>query len=177
MIHPLLTKEEEEKLISRFWSRTNKAGPNECWEWNGYTNAPKDGTGGYGFIKIGVRSPKAPMQYRAHRLSWAIHYGSMPPKPLYVCHTCDNKKCVNINHLWAGLHKHNLEDAARKGKMWIKGPMKKEARIRKRKLIRELWANPEYREKTTQAVRAGKLRKKEERLRSQMSLLDQSNKP
>jgi hypothetical protein len=129
MIHPLLTKEEEEKLISRFWSRTNKAGPNECWEWNGYLRS-KDKS--YGSITINTWGSKGPKHFSSHRLSWAIHYGSMPPKPLYVCHTCDNKKCVNINHLWAGLNKHNLEDAARKGKMWIKGPrgpLKKEVRI------------------------------------------------
>ena len=115
MFHPLLTLEEEQKLVERFWERTNKAGPNECWEWKGHIKHGK----GYGYIRIRPSNKEAPIHYSAHRLSWYIQYGAQPPKPLVVCHSCDNKKCVNIKHLWTGLIRHNTEDAFRKGaKIW-----------------------------------------------------------
>lgn len=95
----------------RFWSRVSKLAEGECWEWVGAVNNQ-----GYGvlFVANGNRHRNA-MQY-AHRLSFEMHNGSITDR-LFVCHRCDNRKCVNPSHLFLGTQVDNMQDCSRKGRV------------------------------------------------------------
>ena len=82
----------------RFWEKTEKRGPYECWPWKGHFD--KDG---YGLLDVG-RSCKG-----AHRVAWELVRGPIPPK-MYVCHHCDNPPCVNPKHLYIGSGSDNMRD-------------------------------------------------------------------
>ena len=49
----------------------------------------------------------------AHRVAWEEVHGPIPDG-LVVRHKCDNRACINVDHLELGTHKDNRHDAARR---------------------------------------------------------------
>lgn len=93
---------DEAKQI--FWDMVIKQ-DSGCWEWTGRTT-PR----GYGTIFIDGKG------YLTHRVAWTITNGFIP-KGLYICHHCDNRKCINPDHLFLGTQKDNIQDCILKGRL------------------------------------------------------------
>lgn len=91
-----------EKLKARLLARVKKT--ETCWNWTG-ARMPrsKHGRGGYGAIGVGTRV------VTTHRLAFELFFGPIP-KGTMVLHRCDNRICVNPEHLYLGSAKRNTRD-------------------------------------------------------------------
>lgn len=77
--------------------KNNSSQGGECIEWTGKTAL------GYGYFMA------YKTRWSAHRASYLVTNEKIP-KGLYICHKCNNRKCININHLYAGTPKQNSQD-------------------------------------------------------------------
>lgn len=79
--------------------------PEGCHIWKG---AIFDDTG-YGRINVDGKSEPA------HRIAYIIDHGNIP-EGKFILHRCDNRLCVNSDHLFLGTHEDNMHDMVRKGR-------------------------------------------------------------
>jgi hypothetical protein len=100
----------KEPLVGSLEERFNKSykinKETGCWDWT--RSLFKQG-----YAKIETNEKEKRVCLRAHRLSYSIYKGDIP-KGMLVCHSCDNVKCVNPEHLWLGSHLDNINDCINK---------------------------------------------------------------
>jgi hypothetical protein len=97
-------KTKRQSDLDKFHSSYTINTTSNCWEWNemhGNRYPPFWSTE----ISKGVGG---------HRYSYEIHKGD--PTGFFVCHECDNPRCVNPAHLFLGTHQDNVDDMVSKGR-------------------------------------------------------------
>lgn len=90
-------------------SRADIQDQDSCWNWIGTVGS--HGYGAFSFLNT---------HYTSHRASYIAHHGDIADHPGahggVVMHSCDNRLCINPNHLSVGSQAQNLLDAKLKGR-------------------------------------------------------------
>ena len=81
--------------LQRFWNNVKKT--DNCWVWIAGKNS-------YGYGQISVNGK----MYSTHRVSYTLFNGKIPDG-LELDHLCQNKSCVNPEHLEAVTHHENMK--------------------------------------------------------------------
>lgn len=109
--------------LNNFWVNVEMIPFHTCWEWIGGVNKHT----GYGQLTY---KSKAKL---AHRLSYELHKGSIPEKQV-VMHTCDNKTCVNPEHLKLGTQADNMRDMSVKNRS-LRGSKNPTAKLTEKRVV------------------------------------------
>lgn len=120
-----LTQDEIVSIKERLKKHVKIDPKTSCWNWC------DSSTNDYGRLRIKRRN------YKTHRLSYELYVSSIPGN-LLVCHKCDNRKCINPEHLFLGTHSDNAED------MFLKNRHPRKGKARVLDTILAEWMREDY---------------------------------
>lgn len=101
---------DESNLADRFHALVQKGSDDECWPWVGKTDAL-----GYGRICTRKYDGTGHRQSLTHRIAYQLSTGENISEKV-ICHKCDNPRCCNPSHLFAGTQGDNIRDMHSKGR-------------------------------------------------------------
>lgn len=83
-----------------------KIAENSCHEWQ--STMHRDGYGKFWYNGKTLA---------AHRVAWLLFKGEIPADK-WVLHKCDNRRCVNVDHLYIGTPSDNVRDKVDRCEWW-----------------------------------------------------------
>lgn len=109
---PTVANSYRKKMGGSIWARLfskTRVTASGCIEWTGSLTE-----GGYGHMWVGDALQLT------HRVAFALVHGPIPEggdvRGMCVCHRCDNRLCINPDHLFLGTHTDNMRDMDGKGR-------------------------------------------------------------
>lgn len=94
--------DEPDLLRERIAQRTERT--DGCWIWTGAMYA---GPNSYPVIAVDRKN------LTVHRVVWRLEHGAIPDG-FCICHHCDNRRCVRLEHLFLGTYGDNSADMVAK---------------------------------------------------------------
>lgn len=91
--------------LERLLAKAEKDEITGCWNWVAALSRL-----GYGHFRLNGKIVEA------HRASWMLHRGD--PHKLHVLHKCNNRRCINPDHLYLGTHQDNMRDRSERFPVW-----------------------------------------------------------
>lgn len=99
-----MAKRKMRPVAERFWEKVDIGGSDDCWLWTASTSA------GYGSFWTSEKTDGA------HRYQLEQKMGRVLLDGEFCLHTCDNKLCVNPDHLYCGSAADNSRDMVKRGR-------------------------------------------------------------